>query len=103
MIQECDQAEHGQIGAILRRRGVNRTHLRDWRNQYHEGGMAALAGKTTSKAASAGSADREARRLEEENERLRTDVEKYKTLAQIAGNSYALLELLSESADSETR
>lgn len=100
VIQECDAAEHGQVGAVLRRHGTNRTHLRDWRRQYHEGGMAALVGRNTKNGQSGVS---RVARLEEANARLETDVEKYKTLAQIAGNAHALLEMLSESADSKTR
>jgi hypothetical protein len=45
-VSECDEAEHGQVGAILRKHGVTRTRIcGDWRRQYHDEGMAALAGR----------------------------------------------------------
>lgn len=50
VLDDAASAEHGQVGAVLRKHGVNHGHLRDWRQQYDSGGMAALAGKSPSAA-----------------------------------------------------
>jgi transposase-like protein len=99
VIRECDEAEHGQVGAILRKHGATRTNLCDWRRQYHEGGMAALAGKRAQRAAGT---DRCYRDLEERNAQLVTELEKFRALVEISGNVYALLGMISESADTRT-
>ena len=96
VIRECEEAGHGQVGVVLRKHGVNRTHLRDWRKQYHEGGMAALAGRA---GARSDANSRQISELATENAQLKTDVEKFKTLVAISGKAYALLELLSDGAD----
>lgn len=95
-IRECDEAEHGQVGAILRERGVTRTNLRDWRKQYHSGGMAALAGKAGQVPVAI---SRHVGELEARNVRLEAELAKFKALVEISGNVYALLGMISEGAD----
>lgn len=101
VLAECDAAEHGQIGGVLRRHGVNRTHLRDWRKQYHEGGMAALAGARKGRPSEG--ADRHSAQLAAERDALQAELDKFKTLVEIAGKAHELLSGLAGSSDSANK
>jgi transposase len=46
IVEEADQcAEHGQIGALLRREGLHSLQLATWRRLRDEGGLQALKAK----------------------------------------------------------
>ena len=100
-LAEYEAAEPGQRGALLRREGLYSSHLVEWRRARDAGALAGLEGKP-----------RPAKRTPEqvENERLRARAERAeaelartKAALDIVGKAHALLELLSESADTETR
>ena len=88
-------------GAYLRREGLYSSHLSEWRKQRDSGcdGRARAegpAGETHRGAGRAGPAPAAQRRLEAELERTKTALE-------ITGKVHALLEAISESADTETK
>ena len=100
MLAEYEAAEPGAKGALLRREGLYSSHLVEWRRARDAG---ALTGQ-------AGAAARPARRTPEqvENDRLRARLERTerelsrtKAALEIVGKAHALLETLSESADTE--
>jgi len=89
-----------QRGAILRREGLYSSHISEWRKQAEAGAREGLARKSKKRR----SAEQvELDRLRRENERLARDLERTQTALEITGKVHALLEQLSESADTETR
>jgi transposase len=87
-------------GAILRREGLYSSHLSEWRKQAEAGAREGLARKSKKRR----SADEiELERLRRQNERLAKDLERTQTALEITGKVHALLEMLSESADTEPR
>jgi len=102
ILAEYDALEEpGAKGALLRREGLYSSHLVEWRRARDAGALAGLQAAT-----------RPAKRTPEqvENDRLRARAERAerelaKTQAALAvvGKAHALLELLSESADTDTK
>lgn len=92
----------GERGALLRREGLYHSHIKDWKRAHEAGTLTALAPQRTGPAPKT-APDKEAERLARENERLQTELDKAKKSLQILGKAHELLELLSESADSDTR
>lgn len=43
ILAQADAAEHGEVGALLRREGLHSSHLSDWRRTLAAGGPEALA------------------------------------------------------------
>jgi transposase-like protein len=101
ILAEYEATDPGQRGALLRRESLYSSHLVEWRRARDAGALAGLEGRS-----------RPAKRTPEqvENERLRARAERAeaelartKAALDIVGKAHALLELLSESADAETR
>lgn len=92
--------EHGARGALLRREGLYQSHVEKWRRARDRGALspAKAAVKERPSAES-----KENRRLLEENARLTAELEKTKAIVDILGKAYALLEVLSESAERPTK
>ncbi len=88
-------------GAYLRREGLYSSHISEWRRQRDSGALAGLAPKGRPARRSAEQAELE--RLREQNERLEAELERTKTALEITGKVHALLESISESADTEPR
>jgi len=89
-----------QRGAILRREGLYSSHISEWRKQAEAGAREGLARKSTKRR----SAEQvELDRLRRQNERLAKELARTQTALEITGKVHALLEQLSESADTETR
>ena len=89
-----------QRGAILRREGLYSSHISEWRKQAEAGAREGLARKSKKRR----SAEQvELDRLRRQNERLAKDLARTQTALEITGKVHALLEQLSESADTETR
>jgi len=87
-------------GALLRREGLYSSHLAEWRKARDAGARAALAPRAKPRR----SAEQvELERLRRRNERLETELAKTKLALEITGKAHALLELLSESADSDSK
>ena len=94
-------SEPGAKGALLRREGLYSSHLIEWRRARDAGALAGLADKPRPPARSR--AQREADRLAADNERLRAELARTKAALEVVGKAHALLELLSESADTDGR
>ena len=89
-------------GALLRREGLYHSHIQQWREAIEKGTLPALSGKPAGRPArSAAEVDNE--RLREENEKLARELARTRAALEVVGKAHALLELLSESADSGTK
>ena len=88
-------------GALLRREGLYSSHLAEWRKTRDTATTAALEPKARPAKRSAEQIELD--RLRRQNERLETELAKTKLALEITGKAHALLELISESADSDTK
>jgi transposase-like protein len=92
-------------GALLRKERLWHSHIEDWRRQRGAGSLAP-GGKKEKNPKDADSAElarlrAENRKLQAQNEKLARDLGKTKTALDIAGKAFALLEEISNSADSD--
>jgi len=95
---------NGEKGALLRREGLHTSHIVEWRRAREAGvlrrtGSAAApasASKTGSDPAALAKANRKIERLEAELAKTRMALD-------IMGKTHALLEILAESADPDTK
>ena len=85
-------------GAILRREGLYSSHLSEWRKQAEAGAREGLARKSKKRRSDE---EIELDKLRRQNERLSSELAKTQTALEITGKVHALLEQLSESADTE--
>jgi transposase-like protein len=90
----------GARGALLRREGLYHSHILSWRRAADVGVQAALTpaagpGKPSPESA-------ENRKLKKENARLHAELTRSKAAMEAMGKMHALLEMLSESADTQT-
>lgn len=102
IVAEYDSHPKGseERGAILRREGLYTSHISEWRKQAAAGAREGLAGKSRKRR----SAEQvELDRLRRQNERLTRELERTQTALEITGKVHALLEQLSESADTDPR
>ena len=90
-----------QRGAYLRREGLYSSHMSEWRKQRDSGALAGLAPK--GRPAKRTAEQVELDRLRRRNERLEAELAKTKLALEITGKAHALLELISESADTEPK
>ena len=102
-MREYDQAESpGERGALLRREGLYTSHISQWRSSRDTGAENGLEERPAGRPArSAESAEIE--KLRTENEKLTAELARTKAALEVVGKAHALLELLSESADSGTK
>jgi transposase len=100
VLAEYDAAEAGEKGALLRREGLYSSHLVEWRRARDAGGLDGLA---PSRPAGRSAEQAENDRLRGENQRLQRELAKTQAALDVVGKAHALLELLSESADTEKR
>jgi transposase len=91
-------------GALLRKERIYHSHIEDWKRQRDAGSLASGGKKEKNgKDADSGELARlraENRKLQAQNEKLARDLGKTKTALDIAGKAFALLEEISNSADS---
>ena len=87
-------------GALLRREGLYSSHMAEWRKARDAGARDALAPKGKARRSPA---ELEVERLRRCNERLETDLARTRLALEITGKAHALLELLSESADTDSK
>ena len=100
IVQEYDQLQTGrERGALLRREGLYSSHITDWRKSRDAGAANGLADKPAGRPGRSGEAV-EIERLRRENEKLTAELTRTKAALEVVGKAHALLELLSESADS---
>jgi len=102
ILAEFDEAtEHGVRGALLRREGLYHSHLIDWRKNRDAGALGAMSSSTGP--AKAGPEQNENRRLKAENARMAAELVKVNAVVEALGKVHALLEILSESAETPTK
>jgi hypothetical protein len=92
-------------GALLRKERLYHSHLEDWRRQQAAGSLNPAGKEEKSNGERAGSAElarlrAENKKLKAKNEKLTRDLGKTKIALDIAGKAFALLEDISNSADS---
>ena len=103
MVQEYDELPTGrERGAMLRREGLYSSHITDWRKQRDAGAIDGLKEKPAGRPGRSTEAV-ENERLRKENEKLTAELTRTKAALEIMGKAHALLELLSESADSDAK
>lgn len=96
-----DAADPGEKGAILRREGLYSSHVVDWRRARDAGALAALAQPRGRRRPDP--RDAKIDRLYQEQARLEQELAKARFVVTVQGKLQELLELLSESADSDRR
>jgi transposase len=103
ILQEYDVLETGrERGALLRREGLYSSHIDGWRKSRDTGAVNALDSKPAGRPGrSAEAAENE--KLRKENEKLAAELARTKAALEVVGKAHALLELLSESADSDAK
>jgi transposase-like protein len=91
-------------GALLRKERIYHSHLEDWRRQQAAGslepGGKEEKNEKSSEAAELARLRAENKKLKAKNDKLTRDLGKTKTALDIAGKAFALLEDISNSADS---
>jgi len=87
-------------GALLRREGLYTSHIAEWRKARDAGARDALAPRPKPRRSPE---EIEVEKLRRKNERLEAELARTKTALDIVGKAHALLELLSESADSDPK
>lgn len=91
-------------GALLRKERIYHSHLEDWRRQQAAGSLEPGGKKEksekSSEAAELARLRAENKKLKVKNDKLTRDLGKTKTALDIAGKAFALLEDISNSADS---
>ena len=87
-------------GSYLRRKGLYSSHICEWRKQRDAG---TLAGATRGRRAKRSRSEAELDKLRARNARLEAELDRTRLALEITGKAHALLELISESADTETR
>ena len=100
IIDEYDALAVGssERGALLRREGLYSSHLAEWRKARDAGAQQGLAPKPKAKR----SAEQvELERLRRRNDRLEAELAKTRSALDVMGKLHALLEGLSESADTD--
>jgi transposase len=106
ILEEFDALPEGSArGALLRREGLYHSHIDNWRAARDAGALNALAPKPAKgeDAAELARLRAENKKLLAENGKLSAQLGKTKTALSIAGKAFALLEEISESADSDAK
>jgi transposase len=106
ILEEYDALPEGssERGALMRKEGLYHSHLDKWRKDRDSGALNALSEKPVKSADAAELARLRAenKKLLAKNQKLSAQLGKTKTALSIAGKAFALLEEISESADSDT-
>ena len=107
IVEEYDSAPTGEKGALLRREGLYDSSVQLWRKQRESGELTtSSANKTTTKRKTPEQAEleqlrKEKARLERANTRMSKKLQQTEAAMEVLGKAHALLEMVSESADSE--
>lgn len=102
ILDEYDALPSGSTerGALLRREGLYTSHIAEWRKARDAGAREGLAPKAKPRRSPE---QVELEKLRRKNERLAAELERTKTALEITGKVHALLEQLSESADTDPK
>lgn len=98
ILAEYDAADRGDRGAVLRREGLYSSHIVEWRRAAEAGARAGLA-----PAPSKDRRDREIEVLRARAEKAEAELARTRAALELVGKAHALLETLSESADTPKR
>jgi transposase-like protein len=99
ILEEYDQADTAARGALLRRERLLTSHISEWRRARKGGALEALEPRTRKPGRSPAEIENE--RLRKETAKLAKELAQTKAALEIVGKAHALLEMLSESADSD--
>ena len=103
ILAEYDAAEaDGSKGSILRREGLHSSHIVEWRRARDAGALTAMRAAAPGRAKRP-AAEVELERLRRRNERLEAELAKTRSALDVMGKLHALLEELSESADTDPK
>ena len=103
VLEEYKNAESPrERAALLRREGIYTSTISEWRRARDAAASGAIPEKKPGRPAR-DAAEAENERLRRENEKLAAELARTKAALEVAGKAHALLELLSESADSEKK
>ena len=93
IVEEADRCtEPGEVGRLLRREGLNSSHLTTWRKAAHTGSLKALSKKRGRKP-ERNPLEEKVRKLERENARLEKKLEKAHLIIDVQGKVAGLLGL----------
>jgi len=101
ILAEYDAADPAGRGVLLRREGLYSSHLTEWRKARDSGALTGLA--PASRPARKTPEQIENGKLRSRAERAERELAKTKAALEIVGKAHALLEMLSESADTDPR
>lgn len=87
-------------GALLRREGLYTSHIAEWRKAREVGAQEGLAPKVRPRRTPE---QVDVEKLRRKNEQLEAELARTRLALEITGKAHALLELLSESADSDLK
>jgi transposase len=103
ILSEYENAESPrERAALLRREGIYTSTISEWRRARDKAVGEVIPEKKPGRPAR-DAADAENERLRRENEKLAAELARTKAALEVVGKAHALLELLSESADSERK
>jgi len=102
ILDEYDALPSGssERGALLRGEGLYSSHLAEWRKARDVGARDGLVSKSKARRSPE---QVEVQRLRRRNERLEAELARTRLALEITGKAHALLELLSESADVDSK
>ena len=98
VVAEYDAAVPGEKGAVLRREGLYSSHVIEWRRARDSGALAGLRRPRGRPAADP--RDAQIARLQKEKARLEQELAKARFVVDVQSKLQALLETISEGADS---
>lgn len=101
VLAEYDAADPAARGVLLRREGLYSSHLSEWRKARDSGALAGLAPSARPGKKSAEQVENA--KLRARAERAERELTQTKAALEIVGKAHALLEMLSESADSDPK
>ena len=99
VVAEYDAAPAGEQGAVLRREGLYSSHVIEWRRARDAGALAGPARQRGRPAADP--RDAQIARLQKEKAKLEQELAKARFVVDVQAKLQALLETISESADTE--
>lgn len=101
IVAEYDAAPDGEKGAVLRREGLYSSHIIEWRRARDAGALAGLKASRGRKRRD--KRDEQIAQLEAEKKQLEQELAKARFVMDTQAKLHALLETLSEGADTEPK
>jgi transposase len=101
ILTEYEATDPDGRGVLLRREGLYSSHISEWRRARDVGALGGLA--PAARLAKTSTEARELAKVTARAERAERELAKTRAALEIVGKAHALLEMLSESADTETR